>query len=385
MKGPVEQHLAPPLSDAQIQSIARTVQAARHARRSLPWRSALAAAGAAATLALGLWVAHREPTPLRTADGVPLPSSFQGELAFSDGSQVTLDDGARAEVVANQVDQITLLLRKGRGRFQVNPESHKRWVVQAGLASVEVLGTVFTVERTPQGVAVAVERGVVLVRSDALPDGLQRLEAGNRTLVAAQVPPPPAPPSAPEPSAPVEPIEPQALPSSRSPPPPPPSPPAALAPDWRRLAEQGDFADAWGVLEPAFAPTVDASVDREELLLMADTARSTGHADEAARALERRLDLAPDDAAAAFTLGRLELERRDRPLEAAERFAQAARGTPASPLRYDALVRRVEALRRAGEQDRAAQAAREVLREFPNGAHTARLEKWLLELEGAHP
>ena len=51
-------------------------------------------------------------------------------------------------------------------------------MISTALASVEVIGTRFSVERAEDLVRVRVERGVVLVRSTHLRDGVARVEAG---------------------------------------------------------------------------------------------------------------------------------------------------------------------------------------------------------------
>ncbi|MCA3016170.1 MAG: FecR domain-containing protein [Myxococcaceae bacterium] len=400
MKGPIEEHLAPPLSDGQLQSIARKVQAARHAADRSRWSNGRLAS--VVLLVLGVVVAATSwlsrpgpPAPLVTAAGTPLPSTIVGALAFSDGSSVSLEPGTHAEVVANQASKLTLLMRDGRGRFEVNPQSHRQWVIETGVASVEVLGTIFTVERRADGVRVAVERGVVLVRSQGLPDHLQRVEAGAEVFAPAAtvgVSPPSAPVPL-EPSPVVEPpVEPPAVEhrhfpvkavasqraTSES------SPVDAERPDWREPARRGDFVGAWALLGPRFAERL-AAADKPALLLMADTARATARPAEAAAALGRVLERDPDDTVVAFTLGRLELEHLQRPAEAAAHFERVAAASPPSPLRYDALVRRVEALAAAADHSTALAVARDTIALFPAGAHTKKLEALVRALEPSHP
>lgn len=381
LKGPLEQHLHPVLDDARIQKIGRGVQAARHLpvrRPALRW-----AVVAFAVLLLGvvaLALRPTEPQPLALADGSPLPTNFPAadsaqRLTLSDGSVMNLEPDAAAEVVANQPGKLTMLVRKGRARFEVNPRAHRQWLVEAGLATVEVVGTVFTVDRSEAGVRVSVERGIVVVRSDLLPDHLQRLEAGKSTFVGpkpviAEVPAEPHPP---------EPME-QVAPEVVRPTP---------TPAWRKAAAEGDFARAWAALEGGrFESAVKAATRSDELLALADTARSTGHDDAAALALRRLLSIGHNDAnaaTAAFTLGRLELEKLGRPLDAAAHFAQAAAHPSMGPLAEDALARRVEALWAGGEKDKALEAARVMVERFPKGAHAAKLQRWLDDPTHASP
>jgi transmembrane sensor len=402
MKGPIEPHLEAPLRDEQLQRIARKVQAARHGEPRRGPAPVLVGAALAALLvsAVGGWLFRSAPAgPLATASGRALPSTLTGAVAFSDGSQLTLDEGTRAEVVANQAGRLTLVLRSGRGRFEVNPASHRQWVVETGVASVEVLGTIFSVDRRPEGVHVEVERGVVLVRSDGLPDHVQRLEAGMSVFAprptepavqrvadpvgvalepalhetalpdAGPLPAPASTPRAPKPSS-----NPEVVPREA-----PVTPPA-----WEVAARHGDFERAWALLAPVFVERL-AHADTAELVLVADTARGTGRHPEAALALTRALELTPADATVAFTLARLELDFLERPDDAARHFEQVATVTPASPLRYDALVRRVEALQAAKQPSAALAAARAALFEFPQGVHKERLERMVRALESPTP
>ncbi len=386
IKGPLDAHLEPVLDDARIQAIARGVQAARHAPpRTFSPRFALAVSVAAGFLITAWLLAPGEPQPLALSDGTPLATAIQGdaarELKFSDGSSMSLQAQTQAEVVANQPGKLTVLLRQGKARFEVNPKAHRQWLVEAGLATVEVVGTIFTVERDAAGVRVSVERGTVVVRSEQLPDHLVRLEAAHSQYLAA-------PQAAKEPSSepPAPAPVPERLPDVKKPME---TKKPADPSQWRTAAAGGDFATAWAALERAgFETTVKSTSRPDELLALADTARSTGHDPQAAVALQRLLAVAPADpgtATAAFTLGRLELEKLNRPIDAAAHFAQAATSPGVGPLAEDALARRVEALTAAGQGAEARAAALQLLERFPEGAHAARLRVWLATPERQRP
>lgn len=80
---------------------------------------------------------------------------------------------AQASASGTVVDVIA-----GGTRFEVDPDGdHRELTVRAGDVAVHVRGTVFTVDRLPDGVEVAVERGKVQVDS---PDGTLFLLAGQR-------------------------------------------------------------------------------------------------------------------------------------------------------------------------------------------------------------
>jgi transmembrane sensor len=70
---------------------------------------------------------------------------------------------------------------------------------------------------------------------------------------------------------------------------------------------------------------------------------------------------------AAFTLGRVLLERMGQPSEAADSFALARTLAPYGSLAQDALAREVEALSKAGSAQQAYQRARQYVQSYPQG------------------
>lgn len=317
LEGPVQKHLAPALDDAAVDRIGRALRAEQQAPS--PARRWAVVALAAAMLAGGVvtWrlLGSTEPAVLALEGGAPLPASLGGAqaqaVAFSDGSAMTLEPEAKVEVVANQPSKLTVLVQQGRARFEVNPKAKRQWLVEAELLTVEVVGTVFTVDRGADGVSVNVERGTVLVRGEGVPNRLVRLDAGMRTFVAA---------------AKVE----------------------APKPDVDALLVEADAARTRGDSERA------AKALAQVLEVAGGDARA---------------------AVAAFTLARLELEALGRPREAAAHFAQAAAHPAAGPLEEDALARRIEALSAAGESTAAKAATSAFLARFPTGAHAEALRR----------
>src|SRR5262249_27119293 len=143
--------------------------------------------------------------------------------------------------------------------------------------------------------------------------------------------------------------------------------PAAPPADWKSLARDGAFEDAYGRLQSS---AVKPASTVEELFLAADVARLSGHPAEAVPHLRRILAEHPGDprvAISAFTLGRILLDDLGRPNEAATAFALARQAAPDGPLEEDALAREVEAWSRAGDTDRAADLAREYVAHHPDG------------------
>ncbi len=202
------------------------------------------------------------------------------------------------------------VLGSGSARFVVHHDEQRPFTVRVGDVLVEDVGTVFTVAYVDsEHVEVAVESGSVRVTHDRV---ISSVGAGTHIDVAAHVPVPP-------PSA---------------------------------------------VMQATARPVRD---DVAPLLLAADDARATGHAEAALPPLRRVLREHPTDprtGIAAFTLGRLLLEQ-GQPKEAADAFASArARG---GPMAEDALAREVKARAQAGDAAQAQKLADEYLRQYPHG------------------
>jgi transmembrane sensor len=140
---------------------------------------------------------------------------------------------------------------------------------------------------------------------------------------------------------------------------------------WRAEANAGHWQDAAIALDAA-GPDAIAD-DPGDLILAADTLRLAGRAREALPLLARVIEDHGDDPrapAAAFTLGRAQLARRQ-PAAAARTFATARALAPDGPLAEDALAREVEAWVSAGETDKARTRAARYLELYPRGARVA--------------
>lgn len=265
-------------------------------------------------------------------------------VALSDGSVIHLAPGASLEALENTGGRMQFMLRRGRARFSVQPGGPRRWTVEAGALSVEVVGTVFSVDRDGPTVRVAVERGRVLVRGDAVPDRVRALNVGESLQV------PPAALAARAPAALTPPVAARAAPPS----------PVIAAP-----------------ARPAPAGGVAPAVSVTSLLAQADEARRAGRTDEALRRLSQasRRDGDPSAALASYTRGRLLLELR-RFAEAARDLRQGLRQGLPPALDESARARLVEALARQGDRGEAAQAAADYRRRYPQGEWRERVGGW---------
>ncbi|AKF10926.1 FecR family protein [Sandaracinus amylolyticus] len=303
-------------------------------RRAIAGGVVLAAAAAVLFVVWPREVATVRPGPL-AAHGAPLDEAMRAarvtgaSVALDDGSVIAIAPGAALEPLENSGERFSLHLREGRARFDVRPGGPRRWTIEAGAVTVEVVGTAFEVDRAPDGVRVQVERGRVLVRGESVPDRVRSLGAGESIHVAT-----------PAPVRDVEPTEPSADPAA-----------AALPEPAQRRAPRTSVEDI------------------DTLLARADEARRAGRIDEAlehlAIAAQRRGDRRA--ALASFTRGRLALDH-GRAGEAVVDLRRAIAGGLPPALEETARARLVDALVRSGDRQGAARAADEYLRAYPEGA-----------------
>lgn len=378
---PVRDHLDDPLDERAVHRVWRRVDDRRRPRsfQDRPWAMALAGAVAAFVVAwVGFWSeTSTQDDPLTLAGGAPIEATMTGPAAgeaprrveLSDGSSLTLGAEALLRTLEASNRAFVAMLEAGRVEIEVEPNGPRRWVIECGEASVEVVGTKFSIDRRGPALTVEVTEGVVLVRSPSLPDRAKRLGAGESITLpgkeAARASPDPAPDTADAPSDPST-GDPAADPAS--------------AADWRALAQVGAYDEAYRALGQGGVAAKSAASDVDDLLALADVARLSGHPVEAVHPLEQIVAKHAGDgraALAAFTLGRMQLDNLGRPAAAATSFARAlSLGLPAG-LAEDASARRVEALARAGDREGAKQAAEAYRAQFPNGHHGAAIEAWL--------
>lgn len=348
----------------------------RRRRRRVALGGLVLAAAAVVAFVVNLGV-RRDAGPLRFVDGRALAAvdapAAGARLALSDGSTIELADGARFAPLESSGTTFLGVLQRGSASFDVRPGGPRRWQIECGLATVEVVGTRFSCERAPGRLRVSVQRGAIVVRGERVADWARRLAAGesldvveavaSETATPAQAPGGPAlaeegAPTTPGPGS----VE---------------EPPGAPRASWRELARRGRPGEAFAALGVQGVRRETRRLGVDDLLSLADVARLSGHPAEAVAPLERILaDFAHDPQAplAAFALGRLELDALARPRAAAVAFGRALElGVPRS-LRDDVRARLVEAHARAGDGAAARAAAEAYLRELPSGRHRAEME-----------
>jgi len=378
---PLREHLEDRFDERVIQRVWRRVQQRRHRSVAVAGGPAWLIGGAlalaaAATLLVARATRPAEPGVLRGLDGkepgmlMAVPSAAETAVPFEDGSRVVLGPASRATVVENSGHTLVVVLSSGRATFDVHPGGPRRWSIECGLATVEVVGTRFTIDRAPGSVEVSVEHGVVLVRGERVPERLQRLAAG-QSLRVGEIGA--AAGAAPEPAASVSVAAPPAT-DARAP-----AHRVAAVP-WRDLVRGSRYSQAYGALGKRGIAQSAQTATPQELLWLADIARLSGHPADAVMPLRRLIGEHPRDPnvpIALFTLGRIQLDSLGDSRAAADAFSRAiAAGVPHS-LAEDAAARLVEALARAGDTPGARAAGEEYLRAFPGGRHGPDVRRWI--------
>lgn len=314
-----------------------------------------AALSATLVLAIGL-ITH-----VTSADTTDESAVDATRLTFPDGSVARLSAPGVARVAEATSSLIAVELLEGHAIFDVVHREARRFVIRAGAVSIVDLGTVFSVERQPNRVRVAVETGKV--RVDAPNESLE-LVAGESRWFSEQLDDVLA--RAPEKAKTVPPAS-QKKHATRT-----------EAAD-QKVSERFERVDA----TPKESSDELVAMPRDEVnesLLAADAHRRAGRVDEAIVLLERILQSHTADERAplaAFTLGKLQLDV-GRAEAAANAFFMARALAPQGPLVEDALGRELDAVERAGDATRARLVAEEYLERFPSGVRAGAARRALV-------
>lgn len=161
-----------------------------------------------------------------------------------------------------------------------------------------------------------------------------------------------------------------------------PSLPKAAIPVWKELARHGQNAKAYDELGPGGVERVAQGAAVDDLLVLADVARLSGHPREAVKPLERVVSehaADPRASLAAFMLGRVELDSLGAPAAGAAAFERAIiLGIPGG-LAEDAYSGVVESRAKAGDLSGARAAASEYLARYPRGRRAEEVKRWASE------
>ncbi|CAN5136418.1 FecR domain-containing protein [soil metagenome] len=154
-----------------------------HPRMNRSRIALLAAAAAIVLIVLGGVGLHALGTFGSHAGGNTQLASRVGEIRsekLPDGSRVTLDTDSQIRVAYSGIVRSIVLVR-GRARFEVAHNPNRPFIVKAAETSVIAHGTIFDVALGDHRVAVALLRGSVEVRRDA--DAANPHDAGVRQLL----------------------------------------------------------------------------------------------------------------------------------------------------------------------------------------------------------
>ncbi len=338
---------------------------------------------AALTLAavVGALLARR-PTPLEYRVAGPVmvdgpwlavaPSGGALSISFSDGTEVDLGPGSKGRVTEVTSDGARVVLGGGvlQARVMHRPRTH--WTVAAGPYTIEVTGTAFDVAWSAgEELELSLHDGSVIVRGPSLPDGL-RVAAGQRLVARAdtgdaQLSSLLKSAARPEPPVVAAPVGPSAEETAQVR-----SAPRPL-PTWSEMIADGNFR---AVLDAAEARGIDASLSRGSLadvVALSDAARYLHDRAIAKRGLlaERaRFGGSAEARSAAFILGRMADDGGSRD-DAIRWYDTYLAESPAGSFSAEALGRKLVALVESGDTAASRSVAREYLKRFPHGAHTA--------------
>jgi len=328
-------------------------------------------------------------------------------IKFSDGSEVSLLAGTRGRVAGVEAHGARIALENGGASVHVIHRPDTKWSVDAGPFVIKVTGTEFDVRwsGSDEVLDVHMKTGSVNISGPSAPDGIvlhtgQRLVAtlrdgkiaieGTGNESPSHVDPTGAQPAQPPSSDPlgvpgtgVRPSDVGAatpLGASRG------SSPAAPASEiaqqsWTKRVAAGEHQ---AVLQEAEARGLDVCMKQSslgDLAALADAGRYAKRTDIARRALtaERsRFPSSPEAHTAAFLLGRLSDDSSALPDAAVGWYDTYLSESPNGPLASEALGRKMMALKRMSQSDKASAAAEEYLRRFSRGPYAAHARELVL-------
>lgn len=148
---------ATPTPDNVVQLLPGPSRPAARRPRFAGLTRAIAAGLAIVVVAGGGWLALREQgTVVRTQ------LAERREMILADGSAVSIAPLSEMRI-RYTADRRSIELRKGHAHFDVTHDARRPFVVDAGTATVQAVGTSFDVERAPGSVRVTVVEGRVAV------------------------------------------------------------------------------------------------------------------------------------------------------------------------------------------------------------------------------
>ena len=119
---------------------------------------------------------------LRSGVAVRTPAKASAVLRLPDASRVRLSAGSEVVFARAETDSVHLTVQQGRLSVSASHVAREAFLVESAGLRVTVVGTVFSVERTAGGAAVAVLEGRVRVDADGQPPRF--VDAGQRVELA---------------------------------------------------------------------------------------------------------------------------------------------------------------------------------------------------------
>ncbi|MBI2376180.1 MAG: FecR domain-containing protein [Deltaproteobacteria bacterium] len=346
------------------------------------------ASGAVALLALGLLAVRLTDAP-RPCNGWEPPSMAHDGPAFELSGRIALlaSRGASFRAVKLESCAIALALERGRVVVHAKDLGGGELSISTPEASVRVLGTLFSVERTNGSFRVEVAEGTVEVSSAGAREVLRHGEAVTRTasgrlerLVGLEVPdlrkeladgPPALAEAEPRPKAEARPSGAEARPSG-----------AEARPSGARPAARSPRPKPGKARPPVAEPKQEVTSPpptAEDLVRQAALSKQSGDLDSA-RALYRAAGSLPGSAAEAawVALARLELSAR-RFRATFDALDERARRFPAGDLAVESAWIAVQAHTENHEPQRARAQAEALLRAWPDSVQGRAARAWLDE------
>ncbi|MBN2803784.1 MAG: FecR domain-containing protein [Deltaproteobacteria bacterium] len=315
---------------------------------------------------------NKKAGPLLISDGESLPAKYAASsdvnVDFSDDSNLKIKKGALLEVLDNSATSMRFSLRTGRVDFNITPGGPRKWIIDCGELQVEVVGTKFSIFRRKNSIDVQVLRGAVLVKSQLVTDGVQRLNAGDvlrvdmqkkstgtaaKSALAKLVKKPK--------KASLKKIEMNKKHEKTL---------------WRDYVQSGEYKEAYDQLgEEGLKTLSQNSKVPSELFMLSDIARLGGHPQDAVLPLQTIISDFSDDSKAglaAYTLARLYFEQFNRPGDAAQMYQKAIMlGIPAG-MAESAMAKKAIAYAKHDRQ-KSLIAAQEYLIKYPEGRYRQRI------------
>lgn len=303
------------------------------------------------------------------------------KLSFSDGSEFSLQPGARGRLRAVRAEGADLAVESGEARFRITPAPDRHWTVEAGPFRVTVKGTEFTVSWDPSAEEfyVTLSQGRVLVSGPIVGEDLalrpgQKLSVSlpkAETVIAearsASTPADSAGP-APTPLAPV--ASGGATTPGTSAARMPSSPSARQSRNWQEAMANGEWDRILDDAERAGIKATVETVSSDELFALTDAARYRRRSEVARTALlaqRRRFPSSSRSLDAMFLLGRV--EESSSAATAITWYDRYLAEAPAGTYSAEALGRKMILTKKLHGDTRARDMAEEYLRRFPEGSY----------------